>query len=115
MAKTVKLLEVCNKNKPGCTAGIKCSCPLYDRELADIELVDDIEEVYVLDGLYHRTDGPAIVYTSDGYNLNLSGQYTYHEWFVNGTKCYSLNDFIKMSKTTKEDAVVLKLKYGGDF
>ena len=65
-------------------------------------IAPDGRQWWYLNGLTHRTDGPAIIW-SDGH------QY----WYLNG-KQYRFNDYFKQLKQMNipdEDIVCLKLKY----
>jgi len=59
----------------------------------------DGTQIWYLNGLLHREDGPAFI-GADGSQ----------EWWLNG-KIYTFNKFCKKLKLSKEDIVFLKLKF----
>jgi len=77
---------------------------------------------YKLNGLYHRTDGPAIVYLDGPHIWCLNGKWhredgpAYigangtHVWYLND-RYYSFDDYCKELRLTDEEIVFLKLKY----
>ena len=56
-------------------------------------------QLWFLNGARHREDGPAVIYSN-------GNQY----WYLND-KIYSFNEFIKKSKLSDDEIIMLKLKY----
>lgn len=61
-------------------------------------------EEWLLNGGYHRTDGPAI------YGVDLRGPYQW--WWVNNVRMNSWSRFQAASECSGGDIIYLKLKYG---
>ena len=55
----------------------------------------------MVDGSYHRLDGPAIEYADGGYR-----------WYIKDEIFYNFNDFQKAGVLSDSDIMVLRLKYG---
>jgi hypothetical protein len=58
---------------------------------------------WYLNDQLHGEDGPAVEYTSGS-----------KWWYLNGLE-YTLDGYMKELKMTKQDQVMFKLKYGGDW
>lgn len=78
---------------------------VYRREL--IPMGDVLVRKWYKDDELHRTDGPAIERL---YKLPLIGD---NEWWVNGIRYYDMRAFIAAAHLTDEEAVLLKLRWGG--
>lgn len=51
------------------------------------------------DNYWHRTNGPSLTFIH------------HCMWFINGNEYYSIKEYIKAAKLTKEDKTALLLKY----
>lgn len=61
-------------------------------------------EEWLIDGGYHRTDGPAVC------GVNIHGPYRW--WWVNNVRMTSWSGFQMASDCSDEEIILLKLKYG---
>ena len=57
-------------------------------------------QIWMINGDYHRTDGPAIIYASGA-----------RRWYVKGEFCWSPKAFQQAAKLSDEEMTFLLLKY----
>lgn len=66
-------------------------------------VIDNEFQFWIKNGMYHRIDGPALIYASDD-----SGE----SWYIDGKNYGNNKEFQDAARLSDEDMAVLILKYG---
>lgn len=66
-----------------------------------VHVTNSFVDFWLMDGSYHRLDGPAII------NADKS-----HSWYVNGVPITSNNQFQRLAGISDEEMLAIVLKYG---
>jgi hypothetical protein len=96
-----------------------------DKDMQSVKSIDEVgDTVWMLDGEYHRTDGPSVEnhrgdmvwhrhgrwHRTDGPAIEYADGI--HAWYLDGS-CYTFDDWLDQNtELTDEEKVMMKLKYG---